>query len=92
MDGLLQTVTSFPSSETELFFFFFFFVLFLLFHQIYNTISSFLLPLFAFGNFVNSVNEDYGGDLSEEAAYPRGFGLIGDLFSKNKNSGSDGEL
>uniref|UniRef100_A0A1J3JJJ9 Aspartic proteinase Asp1 n=1 Tax=Noccaea caerulescens TaxID=107243 RepID=A0A1J3JJJ9_NOCCA len=40
-----------------------------------------------------NVNEDYGGDLSEEEeAYPRGFGLIGDLFSNNKNSGSDGEL
>ncbi|CAH2067735.1 unnamed protein product [Thlaspi arvense] len=43
-----------------------------------------------------NLGQDYGGDLSEEA-YPRGFGLIGELFSgtdssKNKNLASDGEL
>lgn len=45
---------------------------------------------------LNSVNHDNGGGLSEEA-YPRGFGLITELFSgtdssKNKNLASDGEL
>lgn len=41
-----------------------------------------------------NVDQDNGGDLSEEEAYPRGFGLMGELFSgadasKNKK---DGEL
>lgn len=40
------------------------------------------------------MDQDNGGDLSEEEAYPRGFGLMGELFSgadasKNKK---DGEL
>lgn len=66
-------------------------------HQIYKYNICFLplicLPL----NFcVNSVNHEFGGDSSEEV-YPRGFGLITELFSgtdssKNKNLVSDVEL
>ncbi|XP_010471942.1 PREDICTED: aspartic proteinase Asp1-like [Camelina sativa] len=44
----------------------------------------------------DKIPNEYGGDISEEA-YPRGFGLITELFSgsdssKNKNLASDGEL
>ncbi|KAF2595104.1 hypothetical protein F2Q70_00045598 [Brassica cretica] len=41
-----------------------------------------------------NVGQDNGGDLSEEEAYPRGFGLIGELFTGTDASKykKDGEL
>lgn len=42
-----------------------------------KAIMQFILSAFS----VNSVGRDDGGNLSEEEAYPRGFGLIGELFS-----------
>ncbi|KAJ4889321.1 hypothetical protein Rs2_29069 [Raphanus sativus] len=42
-----------------------------------KAIMQFILSAFS----VNSVGRDDEGNLSEEEAYPRGFGLIGELFS-----------
>lgn len=86
LDGFLQTVTKFQSLN-----------LYSPLFNIYHLYRFLLVLCFWPLNYsVNSLNDYYEGDLSEEA-YPRGFGLIKELFSgsessKNKNLVSDGEL